>query len=150
MAANQNEIGAAIKEKLMPIFMKLGLELDNIVIQNLSLPDELQAALDSRIGVNIMGGMQDFTKFQVASSIPLAARNEGGLAGLGAGVGVGLGVGQEIAHMFSSAGQSAIASTLSGDEVIATIEKLHALVNKGVLSQQEYDSKKTELLAKLN
>lgn len=150
MAANQDEIGAFIKAKLESTFAQLGLALDTIVIQNLSLPEELQAALDSRIGVNMMGGMQDFTNYQVASSIPLAAKNEGGLAGLGAGVGVGFGVGQKISQALASASldesSSGTADPASHDEIILTLEKLYALMTKGVISQQEYNSKKAELL----
>lgn len=148
MAANQDEIGAAVKAKLVSTFSQLGLALDTIVIQNLSLPEELQAALDSRIGVDMMGGMQDFTNYQVANSIPLAAKNEGGLASLGAGVGVGFGFGQKITQALASSSQSE-SSTTPHEEVILTIEKLHALLAKGALSQQEYDAKKLELLSKL-
>jgi hypothetical protein len=68
-----------------------GLALDSLNVQNISLPEELQAMLDKRIGVNMMGGMQAYTQFQTAEAIPLAAQNEGGLAGIGAGLGVGLG-----------------------------------------------------------
>jgi membrane protease subunit (stomatin/prohibitin family) len=129
-------------------------------VQNISLPEELQAMLDKRIGVNMMGGMQAYTQFQTAEAIPLAAANEGGLAGLGAGVGVGFGVGQQVAaSMAQSLNPAASAPTaaapapasapVSADEIVATIEKLHGLVGKGMLSQAEFEAKKAELLKKL-
>ena len=154
MAANHDEIGLAVKTKLEPIFSQLGLTQETLVIQNISLPEELQTALDSRIGVNVMGGMQEFTKYQAASSIPLAARNEGGLAGLGAGVGVGLGAGQQIAQAMVAASNPTPSvppsnSPTSSDEIMVTLEKLHALMTNGVLSKQEFESKKLELLAGL-
>lgn len=158
MAANQEEFGKALKEKMAPLFHEYGLALDNLVVQSISLPEELQAMLDKRIGVNMMGGMQAYTQLQTADAIPLAAQNEGGLAGMGAGVGVGFGIGQQIATTLgqSMTGQAApaaaapqAAAPVSADEVVATIEKLHGLVGKGILSQAEFEAKKAELLKKL-
>ena len=94
MAGNQAELGVKMKEALLPVFERYGLALDAFAVQNVSLPEELQQMLDKRIGVNMIGGMQAYTQLQTAEAIPLAAQNEGGLAGLGAGVGAGLTVGQ--------------------------------------------------------
>ena len=158
MAGNQEEFGKALKAKLDPMFGQYGLSLDSLNVQNISLPEELQAMLDKRIGVNMMGGMQAYTQFQTAEAIPLAAANEGGLAGLGAGVGVGFGVGQQVAASMAqslnpvaapAAASPAPTSAVSADEIVATIEKLHALVGKGMLSQAEFDAKKAELLKRL-
>ena len=90
MAANQAELGSKIAEGLKPMFADLGLALDSFVVENLSLPDELQKMLDQRIGMNMIGDMDKYTQFQVAQSMPIAAANEGGGA---AGIGVGLGAG---------------------------------------------------------
>ena len=155
MASNQVEFGNALKAKMEPMFQGYGLTLDSLNVQSISLPEELQTMLDKRIGVNMMGGMQAYTQFQTAEAIPLAAQNEGGLAGLGAGVGVGFGVGQQVAasmaQSLNPAASSAApaAAPVSPDEVVATIEKLHGLVGKGMLSQAEFDAKKAELLKKL-
>jgi membrane protease subunit (stomatin/prohibitin family) len=153
MASNQVEFGNALKAKLDPLFQQYGLVLDSLVVQNISLPEELQKMLDARIGVNMMGGMQGFTQFQVASAIPLAAQNEGGLAGLGAGVGVGFGVGQQVAQSMAQAlnPQAAAlpAAPVSADDVVATLEKLHGLMEKGILSKEEFEAKKAELMKKL-
>jgi membrane protease subunit (stomatin/prohibitin family) len=81
MAGNQVEFGNALKAKMDPMFAGYGLALDSLNVQNISLPEELQAMLDKRIGVNMMGGMQAYTQFQTAEAIPLAAQNEGGLPG---------------------------------------------------------------------
>jgi membrane protease subunit (stomatin/prohibitin family) len=155
MAGNQEEFGKALKAKVDGQFQQYGLVLDSFVVQNISLPEELQKMLDARIGVNMMGGMQGFTQYQVANAIPLAARNEGGLAGLGAGVGVGFGVGQQVVQSMAQAlnpqaAQGAMAVVpVSADEVVATIEKLHGLAEKGILSKEEFEAKKTELLGRL-
>jgi membrane protease subunit (stomatin/prohibitin family) len=158
MAANQNEFGIKLKGQLETAFERYGLALDTFVVQNISLPEELQGVLDKRISMNMVGDMGRFTQYQVAESIPLAAQNEGGLAGVGAGVGAGLGIGQSMAQAmgqsFGSANQpvASAGSEASGaatDDVVSTLEKLHGLLTKGVISQAEFDAKKTELLSKL-
>ena len=98
MAANQLELGNRIAEGLKPTFGDLGLALDSFVVENLSLPDELQKMLDTRVGMNMLGDMNRYTQFQVASSMPIAAANEGGggVAGIGVGLGAGLAMGQQV------------------------------------------------------
>src|SRR5215471_5247297 len=100
MAANQIVLGQKIAESLKPLFTDLGLTLDAYVVENLSLPDELQKRLDERIGMNMVGDMSRYTQFQVAQSMPIAAGNEGGGA---AGIGVGLGAGLTMAQSMMNA-----------------------------------------------
>ena len=157
MAANQEEFGRALKAKLEPQFQQFGLALDNLVVQNISLPEELQKVLDTRIGMNVIGDMGRYTQYQVANSIPLAAQNEGGMAGIGAGVGAGLAIGQTMAGSIGqalapaggAAAPAAPAPVQSADEILATIEKLHGMMTKGILSAEEFAAKKAELMKKL-
>jgi membrane protease subunit (stomatin/prohibitin family) len=100
LAANQAQLGVRIAEALRPSFSDLGLSLENFVVENISLPDELQKILDQRIGMNMVGDMNRFTQFEVAQSIPIAAANEGGGA---AGIGVGLGAGMAMANSMLNA-----------------------------------------------
>jgi len=95
MAANQGALAEKIGEALKPSFTDYGLALDSFVVENLSLPDELQKVLDQRISMNVLGDMGKFTQYQVAQAIPIAAGNEGGGAvGMGAGLGAGVAMGQ--------------------------------------------------------
>jgi len=153
MAANQEEFGAALKQKLLPVFDSFGLALDALVVQNVSLPEELQKVLDTRISMNVLGDMDRYTKYQVATSIPLAAQNEGGLAGAGAGLGAGLGIGQAFTQAMNPTIQppqtSVPAVKESAEDVMATLERLHGLMTKGILSAEEFEAKKTDLLKKL-
>jgi membrane protease subunit (stomatin/prohibitin family) len=100
MAANQTVVGQKIAELLKPSFTDLGLTLDSFVVENLSLPDELQKLLDQRIGMNMVGDLNRYTQFEVAQSMPIAAANEGGGA---AGIGVGLGAGMTMANQMVNA-----------------------------------------------
>lgn len=100
MAANQIELGSRISDFLKPVFADLGLSIESFVVENLSLPDELQKLLDQRIGMTMVGDMGRYTQFQVAQSMPIAAGNEGGGA---AGIGVGLGAGLTMAQQMMNA-----------------------------------------------
>src|SRR5580692_9789638 len=97
MAAAQQQFGANMMAALKPVFADLGLLLDSFVVENISLPDELQKLLDQRIGMNMVGDMGRYTQFQVAQSMPIAAANEGGgAAGAGIGLGAGLAMAQQM------------------------------------------------------
>jgi membrane protease subunit (stomatin/prohibitin family) len=97
MAASQLQLAERLLETLKPIFAALGLGLETFVVENVSLPDELQKVLDQRIGMNMIGDMGRYTQYQVAQSIPIAAGNEGGgFAGAGVGLGAGMMMGQQM------------------------------------------------------
>jgi membrane protease subunit (stomatin/prohibitin family) len=99
MAANQVEMSQKISDFVRPYFTELGLTLDTYLVENLSLPEELQKRLDERIGMNMVGDMGRYTQFQVAQSFPVAAANEGGgAAGIGVGLGAGLAMAQQMAN----------------------------------------------------
>ena len=108
--------------------------------------------------MNMIGDLGCYTQYQTANAIPLAAQNEGGIAGIGAGLGAGLGIGQTISAAMTQAMQAGSAAPQAAaspaaashaDEVVATLEKLDGLVAKGIVSQAEFDAKKAELLGKL-
>jgi len=96
MAANQGALGQKVADNMKPAFAELGLSLENFVVENISMPDELQQLLDQRIGMNMIGDMGKYTQFQVAQSLPVAAANEGGTAGIGVGLGAGLTMAQSM------------------------------------------------------
>jgi membrane protease subunit (stomatin/prohibitin family) len=100
MAANQQALGVKIADNMKPAFADFGLSLEAFVVENISLPDELQKILDQRIGMNMIGDMGKYTQYQVAQSMPIAAANEGGGA---AGIGVGLGAGLTMAQSMMNA-----------------------------------------------
>lgn len=159
MAGNQGLLSDTIKAKLVPAFERYGLALDTFMVENVSLPEEIQQALDKRISVGMMkDAITDYTRLQVAEAIPLAAQNEGGLAGLAAGLGVGLGAGQAVSGAMAGALSQALQpqgaavapdGAASDDEITAKLEKLAALLAKGLITQAEYDQAKSELLKKL-
>ncbi|HEX5343105.1 MAG TPA: SPFH domain-containing protein [Duganella sp.] len=154
MAANQALMAQQVKGDLATAFARYGIGLDEFNVASVSLPEELQAALDERISAGMKGGMSadkmaGFTKYQVASAIPLAAQNEGGMAGIGAGLGAGLTVGQAIGQSMGAALSPQAAAAPAEEPIEARLEKLKGLLDKGLISAADYDSAKAELLKKL-
>ncbi len=116
MAANQEELGKAVGDKVKPKFAELGLSLENFQVQNVSLPEELQKRLDERIGMGVVGDLGRYTQFQTAQSIPIAAAAEGGAAGAGVGLGAGIAMGQAMGQAMSQTlqgGAGAVAAVVS-------------------------------------
>lgn len=155
LAANQLKFAEALVRQLGPEFEKLGLGLEAMQVQNVSLPPELQKVLDQKIGIGMVGGdMGKFIQYQTGQAIPgMAQDGGGGIAGDAMGLGAGVALGQVLAKNLADGLQGgapqAAAAGVRPEEVIATLEKLGELKAKGILTQQEFDAKKAELLGKL-
>ena len=154
----------ALAAQLAPEFAKIGLKLEGMTVQNVSLPEDLQKILDQKIGMGMVGNdMAKFMQYQTAQAIPKFAEGAGGggggIAGDAMGLGAGVALGQVLAQNLQQGLQPpapvaapvapAAAAVVSADEVIATLEKLGELKAKGILTAEEFDAKKTELLKKL-
>lgn len=166
LAANQIEFASQLQQATAPAFEKLGLRLEAVTVQNVSLPEELQKILDQKIGMGMVGGdMGKFMQYQTAQAIPKFAEGAAGAGGGGGGVvgdamglGAGVALGQVMAQQLQqglqggaaqAAGAAAQAVGVRPDEVMATIEKLAELKTKGILTAEEFEAKKAELLKKL-
>jgi membrane protease subunit (stomatin/prohibitin family) len=164
LAANQMEFAKALTNELSPAFAAVGLKLEAMTVQNVSLPEELQKILDQKIGMGMVGNdMGKFMQYQTAQAIPKFAEGGGaggsGIAGDAMGLGAGVALGQVLAQNLQKglqgepvqAAPAAAAAPLAirPDEVMATLEKLGELKAKGILTQEEFDAKKAELLKKL-
>jgi membrane protease subunit (stomatin/prohibitin family) len=161
LAANQVEFATALQQALGPAFEAIGLKLEAMTVQNLSLPEELQKVLDQRIAMGMVGSdMGKFMQYQTAQAVPELAKGVahggGGVAGDAMGLGAGLALGQVLAKNLQEGLQSppaqpaaAAATGVKPEDVMATLEKLGDLKAKGILTQEEFDAKKAELLKKL-
>jgi membrane protease subunit (stomatin/prohibitin family) len=103
LASNYDELGAFGKKKLNEEFKSFGLELTKFVIENISLPPEVEAAMDKRTSMGVLGDAQRYAQFQAADAMRDAAQNPSGGAGLGAGLGAGFAVGGAMANAMGSA-----------------------------------------------
>ena len=161
LAANQIAFAKALMDAVAPSFTALGLKLESVTMQSVSLPEELQKILDQKIGMGMVGGdMGKFMQYQTAQAIPKFAEGGGaggggGIAadamGLGAGVALGQVMAQQLSHGLNvgAAAPAAAVVGVSPDEVMATLEKLAELKAKGIVTAEEFDAKKAELLKKL-
>ena len=159
LAANQLAFAQALVTQLSPEFAKIGLKLDGMTVQNVSLPEELQKVLDQKIGMGMVGNdMAKFMQYQTAQAIPKFAEGGGGGSGIvgdAMGLGAGVALGQVLAQNLQAGLQAAphqaapLAVGVKADDIMATLEKLGELKVKGVLTQEEFDTKKAELLKKL-
>ena len=151
MAANQVLLSQKMQELLLPEFAKLGLALENFTVESITLPENVQKALDSKMSMGIIGDLGRYTQYQTAEAIPLAAQNEGGLAGIGAGLGVGAGVGQAMAGAMANMAQAAQAAPApaAGEDPQAKLAKLKTLLDQNLISTEDYEKAKAEVLKQL-
>jgi excisionase family DNA binding protein len=106
MPALQDEIGAAVRAKLGDEFDAFGLALKTFFLQNISMPEEVQKAIDQRASMGAIGDMQRFTQYQAAQALRDAAQQEGGgLTGAGVGLGAGAGLGAVMGQAMGQAMQ---------------------------------------------
>jgi membrane protease subunit (stomatin/prohibitin family) len=105
MAANYGSFGDFLTKKIAPEFESYGIELTKLLVENISLPPEVEAALDKRTSMGVVGNLAAYTQFNIANSIPDAAKNPGGLGAAGAGIGLGMAMATPIGQALS--GQAA-------------------------------------------
>jgi membrane protease subunit (stomatin/prohibitin family) len=105
LAGNYEQLGQFIATKMSTDFQPFGLTLVNLFVENISLPPEVEAAMDKRTSMGVIGNLQAYTQFQTAESIPDAARNSGGLAGSAAGMVMGMNMANNVAAGMSAANQ---------------------------------------------
>jgi membrane protease subunit (stomatin/prohibitin family) len=108
LASNYRELSTLAQKELAPSFTAFGLELARFNIDNISLPEEVEAAIDQRSKIGVLGDrMGQYTQMQTAESIKVAAANPGGLAGAGVGLGAGVAMGQAMGGAFNQQQQAA-------------------------------------------
>jgi membrane protease subunit (stomatin/prohibitin family) len=97
LAGNYEKVGKLALDRIAPELGKMGISLTQFFVENISLPPEVEAALDKRTQMGVLGNLDQYTKFQTAEAIRDAAQNPGGVAGAGAGLGAGVAIGQQMA-----------------------------------------------------
>lgn len=91
------QLGETLKGRIEPAISALGLELTEVQVQDIGLPEEVEKAIDKAGAIRAIGDMQRYTQYETASAIRDAANNPGGLAAAGVGMGMGIGVGGQMA-----------------------------------------------------
>lgn len=105
LAANYKEFADIVKQQTNPEFLRLGMKLTKVVVENISLPEEVEKYLDERTKLGMLEDKMDtYTRMKAADALGDAAKNEGngGLAGLGIGLGTGTALGQMFSQSLAS------------------------------------------------
>jgi len=105
VAARYGELGEALLPLINPaVTAKYGIEIPSFIVENVSVPAEVEQAIDKRSSMSAIGNLNDYVKFQMAEGM---TKGEGGSAASGAAqLGAGLALGQQMAQAFG-AGQAA-------------------------------------------
>jgi membrane protease subunit (stomatin/prohibitin family) len=103
MAANYEQLGDVIHERIAPEFGEYGLELTRLLVENISVPPAVEEALDKRTSAGMVGNLDKYLKYQTGVAMEAGADNPGGAAGAGIGMGAGLAMGQQMANSMQSA-----------------------------------------------
>jgi membrane protease subunit (stomatin/prohibitin family) len=107
LASNYDELGKFVTSRIQPDFGTFGLEIVKFLVENISLPAEVEAALDKRTSMGVIGNMAQYTQYQTANAIGDAAKNPGGMAGAGVGMGAGFAMGNQMAGAMAQSQQNA-------------------------------------------
>jgi membrane protease subunit (stomatin/prohibitin family) len=140
---NIDNMNMVMRTELIQDFEGLGLSLHDFYIHSISLPDEVQKMIDTKSGMNAIGNLDQYMKFKIADSLEEAAKSGGGM-GDGLGLGAGLGMGMALPNLIQQNMQPN-----SNGSVATKLKELKELLDLGAITQDEFDSKKQELLKQL-
>lgn len=91
LAASYDQLGTFVQGRIAPEFANLGLELATFLVENVSLPPEVEQALDRRTSMGVVGDLSRYAQFQAAEAMRIAAANPGDAgAAMGMVIGAGL------------------------------------------------------------
>jgi membrane protease subunit (stomatin/prohibitin family) len=165
LPALYEEIGAGVRAKVQDDFASVGINLMAMYVNNISLPEKVQEAIDERSSIGALGGMQAYMQASAAQAMRDAAQQSGGTAGAGVGLGAGVGMGAAMAQMMGQAmqgGQQGQQQTQSqaqpetqagGTTDVAkiqeTLDNLDMRLAAGEISEELYNKLYTKWEAKL-
>ena len=108
LAANYDELSNFALQAMNPKVATLGVALTSFVIENISLPEEVEKSMDKRTSMGVLGDMNRYTQYQAAEAMREAANNPNGSAGAGMGMGAGIAMGQMFAGAFNQQPQQPV------------------------------------------
>jgi len=150
LAALYDELAVAAKIRVIDDFAKYGIELIDFYVQAITPPEEVQQAINERSSMGAIGDMARFTQYKTAKAIGDAAKNPGDMGGaMGAGLGAGLGMAMAQGMAQAAQAQAPAAAAPAQPSPEDRLAKLKNLFDKGLISQDEYEAKRKEILAEL-
>ncbi len=102
LAASYDDLGRFLKEQINPVFGQYGLQLQTMLVENISLPEAVEKALDERASSIAVGDLDRFTRYQGAQAMRDAAQNPAGMASAGVGMGMGFAMAQSFGQAMAN------------------------------------------------
>jgi len=163
LPAKYNDVGAGLRASIIDDFANLGLNLKAFYITSITPPDEVSKRIDERTGMGVVGNMNQYLQYQTAQAIGgVGQGGQGGdsnvsdAAGTGVGLGAGMGIGAGMAQIISQgmagaqqAGNQQQSQQAAHDDPVARLQQLKDMLDKGLITQEIYDAKRTEILSKM-
>ena len=161
LAGNYEAIADKCQEKMDEEFQKLGITLSKFIIENISLPDEVEKAIDQRSSMGAIGNLNAFTQYQAAQAMREAAQQPGGMAGMSMGAGAGFAMGQMMMGSVNAAqapqatmpqAQPAAApqaAAPAGGGVGERLKQLKSLHEQGLIDDATFAAKRDAILAEI-
>ncbi|SHH57711.1 SPFH domain-containing protein [Clostridium grantii] len=107
LAMYYDELSEQGKKKMIPKFENYGFQITSLLIENISLPEEVEKVMDKRTSMGVLGNLNDYAKYQAAEAMRDAAQNpNGGLAGAGVGLGAGAALGGAMTELFKESNKN--------------------------------------------
>lgn len=142
ISLKMDELNLILRTELFEDFKGLGLKLHDIYIHSISVPEEVQKMIDTKSGMNAVGNLDQYMKLKIADSLGKATAGGGMSDGLG--LGAGLGMGMAMPNMIQNALQPN-----TNESITDKLKNLKELLDLGALTQEEFETKKKELLKQL-
>lgn len=141
LAAEYRKIASMMQERLNEQTGAIGVQFSDILVENVSLPDEVEKLIDEQSGIGMAKqDMDAFMQYQTARAMRDASKQKGGLAGLGAGMALG----NTMAKNIQNVSETQDSSKSKAEQ----LRELKSLLDEGILTQEEFDAEKKTILAK--
>lgn len=139
LSADYRKLSTTIQANLNSQTQMIGVQFSKVMIENISLPDEVEKLIDEQSGIGMASrNMDSFVQYQTARAMRDAAQQEGGLAGLGAGLALGNSMAQNINDNLQPSG--------SAKSKVEQLRELKELLDEGILTQEEFNVEKKKIL----
>ena len=141
LATEYRKLSNAIQQQLNESTEMIGIEFSDVIVENISLPDEVEKLIDEQSGIGMAKqDMETFMRYQTARAMRDASKQKGGLAGLGAGMAVGNTLAKNVQETMNTGEQQ--------QSKAEQLRELKELLDEGILTQEEFENEKKLILKK--
>jgi len=132
MAANTEDLAKVIMKRIAPELAQYGIELPAFFIENISLPEAVEAAMDKRTSIGVVGDLGQFMQYSTAEALTTGAMQPGGnMMGAGIGAGLGMGMAAQMGQQMGPWGQMAPAQAQVQAPPPPPVEKVWHIAKDG-------------------